>query len=212
MTKQVEGQVALQDLGIWSSKMLPASSVVTKEPTSKPSSRKSSGSQNRNLPMFLFLRKESGQKQDASWETLGALLGDSTMHNTGAYHKDGRELLYSPISTDIPLPEFCLALNIGESPREEMPTYLSDILEENADPKYNLSPKACQGILNRAKARGKELPEILRIALEKQAQSLSRNEQGGRGGKGILIQNEHVGALSTLDIQRVLAKANDRQK
>jgi len=179
MTKQVEGQVTLRDLGICFGRMSEEVSAATKELTSKPSSRKSSGSQNRNLQMFLFLRKESGQKQDASWETLGASHGNYTMHNTGAYHKDGRELLYSPISTDIPLPEFCLALNIGESPREEMPTYLSDVLEENADPKYNLSPKACQGILNRAKARGKELPEILRIALEKQAQSLSKNEQGG---------------------------------
>ena len=208
----MDEQISLFDLGMPYTKMWQEPIAVTKEPTSKPSSRKSSGSQNRNLPMFLFLRKESGQKQDASWETLGALLGDSTMLNITAFRTDGRELLYSPISADIPLPEFCLALNIGESPREEMPTYLSDVLEENADPKYNLSPKACQGILNRAKARGKELPEILRIALEKQAQSLSRNEPGGRGGKGILIQNEHVGALSTLDIQRVLAKANDRQK
>ena len=183
MTKQVEGQITLQDLGICFGRMSGEVSAVTKEPTSKPSSRKSSGSQNRNLPMFLFLRKESGQKQDASWETLGASHGNCTMHNTGAYHKDGRELLYSPISTDIPLPEFCLALNIGESPREEMPTYLSDILEENADPKYNLSPKACQGILNRAKARGKELPEILRIALEKHARSLSKNEPENQGGQ-----------------------------
>ena len=32
-----------------------------------------------------------------------------------------------------------------------------------------LSPKACQGILRRASVRGKELPEILRLALERQA-------------------------------------------
>jgi hypothetical protein len=35
--------------------------------------------------------------------------------------------------------------------------------------KYYLSAKACQGILRRAKERGKELPEELRIALERQA-------------------------------------------
>ena len=124
MTKQMEGQVTLQDLGICFGRMSEEVSVATKEPTFKPSSRKSSGSRNRNLPMFLFLRKESGQKQDASWETLGASLGDFTMLNITEFRKDGRELLYSPISTDIPLPEFCLALNIGESPREEMPTGL----------------------------------------------------------------------------------------
>ena len=37
--------------------------------------------------------------------------------------------------------------------------------------KYYLSPKACLGILRRASARGKELPEVLRIALERQAAS-----------------------------------------
>ncbi len=35
--------------------------------------------------------------------------------------------------------------------------------------KYYLSPKACQGILRRASARGKELPAILKKALERQA-------------------------------------------
>ena len=37
--------------------------------------------------------------------------------------------------------------------------------------KYYLSPKACLGILRRASARGKELPELLRKALEHQAAS-----------------------------------------
>ena len=36
---------------------------------------------------------------------------------------------------------------------------------------YYLSPKACRGILRRASARGKELPEVLRLALERQAES-----------------------------------------
>ena len=35
--------------------------------------------------------------------------------------------------------------------------------------KYYLSPKACQGILLRASVRGKELPEVLKKALERQA-------------------------------------------
>ena len=39
----------------------------------------------------------------------------------------------------------------------------------NVPQMYYLSPKACQGILRRASARGKELPEVLRIALELQA-------------------------------------------
>jgi hypothetical protein len=46
----------------------------------------------------------------------------------------------------------------------------------DAPEKYYLSRKACQGILRRAQARGKELPEILRATLE--AQVLSRMPKG----------------------------------
>jgi hypothetical protein len=42
---------------------------------------------------------------------------------------------------------------------------LSSILQADAPPKYSLSPKACQGILRRAEARGKELPPLLKVAL-----------------------------------------------
>ena len=41
---------------------------------------------------------------------------------------------------------------------------------ENVPEKYYLSQRACSGILRRASARGKELPELLKRALEKQAQ------------------------------------------
>ena len=37
--------------------------------------------------------------------------------------------------------------------------------------KYYLSKKACQGILRRASARGKQLPQMLKIALEQQAET-----------------------------------------
>lgn len=59
-----------------------------------------------------------------------------------------------------------LMLNIGEYPKEEKESHLSWILMEDAPEKYSLSPKACRGILNRASRRGKELPEILKNALE----------------------------------------------
>lgn len=42
---------------------------------------------------------------------------------------------------------------------------LSDVLEDDPDEKYNLSWRACFGILKRAETRGKELPEALAIAL-----------------------------------------------
>lgn len=63
-----------------------------------------------------------------------------------------------------------------EKPTESNPTKLSDILEEQASEKYWLSSRACQGILNRAEKRGKELPEILKQALENQIRD-EDNEQ-----------------------------------
>jgi hypothetical protein len=39
-------------------------------------------------------------------------------------------------------------------------------LQANAPEKYFLSAKACAGILRRAEKRGKELPTMLREALE----------------------------------------------
>ena len=44
-----------------------------------------------------------------------------------------------------------------------------EILEEEPHPKYYLSTKACQGILNRAAKRGKDLPKELKEALIQQA-------------------------------------------
>lgn len=60
-------------------------------------------------------------------------------------------------------------LNIGESPSEDAASSLSQILLAGVPEKYYLSLKACQGILRRASVRGKELPEVLRLALERQA-------------------------------------------
>ena len=61
--------------------------------------------------------------------------------------------------------------NIGEFPNEEKESFLSRILQltEDVPEKYYLSPRVCLGILRRAKERGKELPEELRIALELQS-------------------------------------------
>jgi DNA (cytosine-5)-methyltransferase 1 len=97
----------------------------------------------KNLPawnsqtlLFLDLRGGAdGAKPEQSPETDGLWLGDS------------------------------LTLNIGECPREENVSLLSQILEVNAPEKYFLSVKACRGILTRASRRGKALPELLKTAL-----------------------------------------------
>lgn len=60
--------------------------------------------------------------------------------------------------------------NFGECPNEENESRLSQILEENPHPKYYLSAKACQGILNRASKRGKDLPPELKEALRMQSE------------------------------------------
>jgi hypothetical protein len=59
--------------------------------------------------------------------------------------------------------------NTGEYPSVAVASTLSQILEDNPHPKYSLSAMACQGILRRAERRGKELPEMLRVALERQS-------------------------------------------
>jgi hypothetical protein len=46
---------------------------------------------------------------------------------------------------------------------------LSQILEAHVPEKYSLSAQACRGILNRAQRRGKELPPMLKEALEMQS-------------------------------------------
>ncbi len=59
--------------------------------------------------------------------------------------------------------------NISVSPNAVAACTLSQILTVNVPEKYYLSAKACQGILRRAAARGKELPDMLKKALERQA-------------------------------------------
>lgn len=140
MTKELEGQMNLSDLGIWYGKTYSEPCQATKERTSDASSKKPQGS-SKQMPLFLDLRRGGGINQAASWEMGGALLGEYTMHSFGEY------------------------------PNEENVSHLSQILEEAVHPKYSLSAKACQGILNRANKRGKKLPEILQKALEAQIEA-----------------------------------------
>ena len=138
-------QLNLCDLAGWSGRTYQEPSVATEEKISRPSSRKSSASSSRNAPMCLCLKTASGAKQDACTTNWadGALLGEYTTHS------------------------------FGESPREENESRLSQILEECAPQRFFLSARACQGILNRANRRGKELPKELKEALLQQASDSS---------------------------------------
>lgn len=53
----------------------------------------------------------------------------------------------------------------GEHRNGVSESHLSQILEGSPLPKYSLSAKACQGIINRSANKGKKLPEELETAL-----------------------------------------------
>ena len=101
-------------------------------------------SKSRSRKPPLFLSlRKGGPQVDALWATNGALRGEFSTRS------------------------------FGECPRDGVESHLSQILEAEPHPKYCLSAKACQGILNRAARRGKDLPEALKAAL------LSQSESGG---------------------------------
>ena len=105
----------------------------------KTSAASSKASAKSKTKPYQYLDATSGRPRETSWEMI------------------------------IPLPGESSTLNIGEFPREENASSLSRILQANVPQKYYLSQKACQGILRRASARGKELPAVLKTALERQA-------------------------------------------
>ena len=166
MTEIMEGQMSLLDQDTWCGKMFPEPCPQTKAKTSGVSLKKPQRSF-RKMPLFLDLTKD-GHIAEASWEKATVSLGGYTMHSIGEYRNEEECFVFSQTSTDIPQQKYCLLLNIGEYPREKNETKLSDVLEEETDEKYNLSSRACKGILNRAEKRGKKLPDILREALEGQ--------------------------------------------
>ena len=114
------------------------------------------------MPQFLDLRTGSGKPADASWQTDGALLGEYSMHS------------------------------FGESPKEDVESLLSQILEDNPHPKYFLSAKACQGILNRANRRGKKLPQMLQEALEYMIETPPAKYPEGYESVGVDMYNQDL--------------------
>lgn len=181
MTAIMDGQECLFDPVTVSGRTYREPYPATTEKTSRPSSRSSQGSGSRTLPMCLCLRRGNGPKPGASTMSWGGgpLPIASMTHSIGEFRSDADGFLSLPISTDFPQRRFYLTLNCGEKPRVPNPTKLSEILAE-ADEKYQLSARACQGILNRAARRGKELPPELKAALE--AQSISKSEPVNLGG------------------------------
>lgn len=80
--------------------------------------------------------------------------------------------------------------NFSERPLTPIESHLHEILELNPDPKYNLSQKACLGILRRAKNRNKILPDVLKKTLEYQA-GLTEDPPCFCGGKCYVVCAAH---------------------
>ena len=68
--------------------------------------------------------------------------------------------------------------NISEWPNDADVCLLSQVLEKGSIPqKFFLSAKACAGILRRAEKRGRSLPPLLQTALERVAQTTTKDKQ-----------------------------------
>ena len=72
-------------------------------------------------------------------------------------------------------PGACLMLSTSEYPKDaSVSSSLADVLQAEAQEKYYLSSRACEGILRRANKRGKTLPAPLQKALEDQSSEAAK--------------------------------------
>lgn len=181
----MDGQVTWSDLGFSFGRTLSEHSAATEEKTSTPCWKKLRVSQNQDF-LYLDCRKSgNGQKQEPSTVMGGLSPGELTTLRTG--EKPSETAVQEMLSVWGPH-------SVAEESR------LSQILEVNPLPKYNLTAKACQGILRRAERRGKDLPERLKAVL------LMQSASGGGcdgGGKGALVQTEKSGTLGTGNDQTI---------
>lgn len=131
-------------------------SAATEEKTSTPCWKKLRVSQNQDF-LYLDCRKSgNGQKQEPLTVMGGLSLGELTTLRTG--EKPSETAVQEMLSVWGPH-------SVAEESR------LSQILEVDPLPKYNLTAKACLGILRRAERRGKDLPEQLKAVLLMQSAS-----------------------------------------
>ena len=103
----------------------------------------------------------SGLPEKWKWTKAGAIDGDGwsiawRTHDAKDWEKPSETAVQEMLSVWGP-----------HSVAEE--SQLSQILEANPLPKYNLTAKACLGILRRAERRGKDLPERLKAVLIRQS-------------------------------------------
>ena len=158
----MDGQVTWSDLGILCGKMFVAHTAATEDETSTPCWKKLRVSQNQDF-LYLDCRKSgNGQNQEPLTVMGGLSLGELTTLRTG--EKPSETAVQEMLSVWGPH-------SVAEESR------LSQILEANPLPKYNLTAKACLGILRRAERRGKDLPKLLKAVLIRQSQGASPQER-----------------------------------
>ena len=158
----MDGQVTWSDLGFSFGRTLSEHSAATKEKTSQPCWKKLRVLQNQDF-LYLDCRKSgNGQKQEPSTVMGGLSLGELTTLRTG--EKPSETAVQEMLSVWGPH-------SVAEESR------LSQILEASPLPKYNLTAKACLGILRRAERRGKDLPKLLKAVLIRQSQGALPQER-----------------------------------
>ena len=176
---QCKGQLTLAELfpDSWFGRTSPEHSAQTVERTSEPCLKKQRESKIK-MPLFLDLRGNSdGLHQAASWVTGGPLLGEYTMHS------------------------------FGECPSEEKESHLSQILQGGAAPEILFERKGLPGNTEESQDKGQTIARDTLQNADEASRTISFQERAGcdGGGKGILIQHDRVGALSTVNNQSVLS-------
>lgn len=178
----------------WSGKTSPEPSAQTEEKTFKPYSPKSFESQNQKPLMCLCLRKTSGHTPESytmRWED-GQLPGGLTTLNTGECPNAGKESLFCLMGGGTTAAKILFEQHTGNESRPEIqpqPDSLPRDIEQSGTERKDPSATTREGANNTGEWGG----------------TLSFQERAGKpgGGKGILIQNERTGALSTLNNQSV---------
>jgi len=158
MTEEMDGQISLFDQDFSYGKMFQAHYQAVPQ---VERTSESSWKKSQELPSRMPMcldLRNHGLIVGASWDRDGLLLGGFQ------------------------------TISFGERPSEERESHLSQILQANVPQTYYLSATACKGILRRAKQRGKELPELLRMVLEKQ--SHSRTDADVMGGARECLSSE----------------------
>lgn len=184
MIDKMEGQISLFDQDSSYGKTYQERSRQTKAKTSASSSKRSAGSKIR-MPLFLDLT--NGQHQDASWQT------DTPWHGEYSIHSFGE------LPTSVMME--CQLNSEHHNGVEE--SLLSQILVGGGAPEILFERKSVSGDIETFSGEGEGATEA---SQRDTGETISFQERSGKpgGGKGILIQTEHTGALSTLNNQSVL--------